>query len=169
MNEIENIIGKDCCNIIREYKKDMEDFEENISKIENCLETKLNYQIFEVLYDDLYYGNKYTKLYHKFYLIDFTIKNLQDFFIDKGLLEIKIMVIFTVNTPEYIDFSEDYIQLDILKLNNDFLLRQNIEYIYKNRGNSFCIHLGTYKEDRLNTLYESIKGNYIDDFYIFFN
>lgn len=169
MDYLETIIGKDCCNIINDYKTEIENYDNNIRKIENCLMCDLNYNMYETIFDGEDYGKKYTKLYHKYYLENFTIRYLKEFFCENDIMEYNIMVVFTVNTPEYIDWSEDYIKLNLKELSNEFLLNQKIKFIYKNRRDNICIHLGTYKENNLNLLYESIKKNNIKDFYIFFN
>lgn len=153
-----DLIGKDCEDIIYDYKKEFERVEYNQKQVDNCIFEEVDLEIFnnfEYFNDIFFIENKLEK---RFFFNFYTIKEFKEYYLNKKYF-MKIGFKFLIENQ-----NEDYFKMDIKSIDSNFLNNLPIYYIYKLNNFNICLHLGNFKEDKLHELYENIARSYINNY-----
>ena len=152
MEELHNLIGTDCMNIILDYKKEFERIEHNYKLIDNCIFEEFDKDLFEEIFDNKEY-ERLEKFKHKHYLNNMTFGEFKDYYLQENYFH-EITFKFSIN-----GITDDYFKTDIKKIKSHFMRNLKIEYIYKLGSFDICLFLGNYKSHQLETLYENIAND----------
>lgn len=150
MEQLHDLIGKDCLDIILDYKKSFERVEENNRLIDDCIFEEHNKELFEKLFDMENYNEKVEQQTKRYYLNNMSIGEFKEYYTAHDYVQ-AVTFKFSI-----IGQTDDYFQTDIKKVTSDYLNNVNIKYIYKLNTFEICLFLGEYHEQELEELYKHI-------------
>lgn len=156
MEDLGDLIGKDCMDIILDYKERLEKVEYNHNSIDCCVFEEIDKEKFEKVFDLETYDENCHLLMNKYYLNDMTIGEFQDYYIENEYIQ---AVTFKFSIKGEVD---DYFQTRLDSIKSEYMKNIKIQYIYKLNTFEVCLFLGIYQEDQLSDLYENIAYDLIE-------
>jgi len=156
MEALEDLIGKDCIDIILDYKEQFEKVEYNHDSIDACVFEEINKEKFEKVFDLENYNIKSELLKNKYFLNDMTIGEFKDYYIEQEYIQ-AVTLKFSIRGEV-----DDSFQTRIESIKSEYMKNIKIKYIYKLSTFEVCLFLGIYQEDELVDLYKNIAYDLIE-------
>ena len=154
MEQLIDLIGEDCMDIIFYYKKEFERIEYNHKQIETCIYEEFDRDAFEDFFNNKFMNTDVEILEKRYYLDNFTVNDFKNYCNDE-IFFMKTSFKFKIKSND--DFVSDYFQIKLQNIKQNYLQKLKIKYIYKASEFNLCIYLGDFTEDQLEQLYTCIS------------